>query len=81
MNTVKHFIFAFWIVLALSGCATANNKVDKNNSKNEMSQLPPKLTKPVARKIWVEPEITENGTVYIEGHWKYLLLKDSQWTK
>ena len=48
---------------------------------NDNKQLPPKLTKPIARRIWIEPQITENGSIYVEGHWKYIIQKESTWTK
>ena len=78
MNTVK-FLIGAWCIALCSACSSMNSA--NTNAKDKTNQVPPKLTKPVARKVWVEPEITENGTIYVEGHWKYLLLKDSQWTK
>lgn len=80
MNMLK-FLLGTWCIVLCSSCSSMNGNNANANSKDKMNQTPPKLTKPIARKIWVDPEITENGTIYIEGHWKYLLLKDSQWTK
>ena len=78
MNTLK-FLIGAWCITLCSACSSMHGS--STDTKDKTNQAPPKLTKPVARKIWVEPEITENGTIYVEGHWKYLLLKDSQWTK
>lgn len=80
MNTLK-FLIGTWCIALCVGCASMKSQNTNDNAKDKPNQAQPKLTKPAARKIWVEPEITENGTVYVEGHWKYLLLKDSQWTK
>lgn len=80
MNKLKFLIGAWCIALSV-GCTSMQSKNTNDNAKEKLNQSQPKLTKPVARKVWVDPEITDGGTVYVEGHWKYLLLKDSQWTK
>ncbi len=41
----------------------------------------PKLTRPVIKKIWVPETIEDDGRVLIEGHYKWLLEKDSTWSR
>lgn len=67
------------LLLLLSGCA----HFTKQSGDKEIAskQLPPKLIKPVARRIWIEPQILENGAVYVDGHFKYIIQKESAWTK
>ena len=80
MKTVRALIGACFIAISI-GCASNKTKTATDNTKDGAIQQVPKLTKPVTRRVWVDPEISENGTVYIDGHWKYLLMKDAQWTK
>lgn len=78
MNYAK-FLMGAMCLLLLIGCANLNK-----NTKDKLAaakQPAPKLTKPVARKIWIEPQVLENGSIYVEGHWKYVLQKESTWTK
>jgi len=67
-------------LLLLFGCSSMKTKKLKENSVS-VNQPEPKLTKPVARRIWIEPQVLENGSVYIDGHWKYVIEKESSWTK
>ena len=77
MNYMKFPLGAIGF-LFLVGCAHANKPAtDPAGAK----QLPPKLTKPVARRVWIEPQVLENGAVYVDGHWKYVIQKESSWTK
>lgn len=67
-------------LIAIVGCQTAVKLKDaKTDSKD--SALGPKLTKPVIKKIWVPETIEDDGRVLIEGHYKWLLEKDSTWSR
>ena len=78
MNYLKFPLGADGFLL-LVGCAHTNKQAaDKAIA---IKQPPPKLTKPVARRIWIEPQVLENGSIYVDGHWKYIIQKESSWTK
>lgn len=62
----------------LSACSTINK--NKSESK-KLEPEPPKLTKPVVKRIWVKDSISDDGTEYAEGHWKYILENKSVWSK
>lgn len=67
-------------LVAIIGCQTAFKVKD---IKTDGKDLPsgPKLTKPVIKKIWVPEAIEDDGRVLIEGHYKWLLEKDSTWSR
>lgn len=78
MNCIKFHLGAIGFLL-LMGCAHTNKQADEKAIANKQPQ--PKLIKPVARRIWIESQVLENGSVYIDGHWKYVIQKESSWTK
>lgn len=78
MNCTKFPLGAVGLLLFV-GCAQINKQTDEKSIANK--QQPPKLTKPIAQRIWIEPQVLENGSVYIDGHWKYIIQKESSWTK
>ncbi len=63
------------LVLAVGGC-TLKPKTDIPN-KTE----PPKLLKPVIRKIWIPPEIKNGGLEWTEGHFMYRIEKETSWSR
>lgn len=67
-------------LLAIVGCQTA---IKIKDAKNDGKEIPagPKLTKPVIKKVWVPEAIEDDGRVLIEGHYKWLLEKDSTWSR
>lgn len=67
------------ISLALTSCASMkkNNTLDKTKN----LELTPKITKPTFKKIWVPDEIRNNGTEYVEGHYIFIIEKDTTWSK
>jgi hypothetical protein len=71
--TTKLMIFA--LMLSLTACAhQAPKKQEQDGSANV-----PKLKRPEVRRVWVPDQIV--GDEYITGHWKYVLEKNSVWTK
>lgn len=66
------------LLLSMTACSLSpkNNSSKDSNNKEEVV---PKLTRPVVRRIWVPDEIRESE--FIQGHWKYLLEKESVWAK
>lgn len=68
-------------LLAILGCQT-NFKLSDSKTKDSQNQNQgPKLTKPVIKKVWVPETIEDDGRVLIEGHYKWLLEKDSSWSR
>lgn len=67
-------------LVAIIGCQTAVKIKDAKTDGKETPQGP-KLTKPVIKKIWVPESIEDDGRVLIEGHCKWLLEKDSTWSR
>lgn len=67
-------------LLAILGCQTPVKLKDVKDGGKETPQGP-KLTKPVIKKIWIPETIEDDGRVLIEGHYKWLLEKDSSWSR
>ncbi len=73
---MKHcLLLAFLCVL--SGCTTLATKNDLEKSKAE----PPKLLKPVVRKIWIPSELRNGGDEWVEGHYMYRIEKETTWSR
>jgi hypothetical protein len=66
-------------VLFLISCQSLP-KVQSAKSSDARSNVP-KLTKPVVKRVWVPEKIEENGSVFEEGHWRYLLQHNSNWSR
>lgn len=64
------------LVCLLAGC-TSLQKKDASSPKAD----PPKLLKPVVRKIWIPPEIKDGGAEWIEGHYMYRIEKETSWSR
>jgi hypothetical protein len=58
------------------GCSSFYKKSSKEM---RAEPPPPKLTRPGVQKIWVPDQINDN--VYETGHWKYIIDKQSVWSK
>jgi hypothetical protein len=42
---------------------------------------PPKITKPIVKKVWIPEEIKNNGSEFVEGHYMYIIEKESSWSQ
>ena len=73
MNTISKTIL-LGSVAAIVGCSNKQKKVDAG-----AEIIPPKLTRPEVRKIWVPDQIHDN--IYEMGHWQYVIDKQSVWSK
>lgn len=73
---MKNSYLLISIVLCLSGCASSL-KTNKSESKVD----PPKLLKPVVKKIWIPPEIRNGGAEWVEGHYMYRIEKEISWSR
>lgn len=67
------------LLLPMAACSALPKNKPNKTSDNKEEEIIPKLTRPVVRRIWVPDEIRENE--FIQGHWKYLLEKESVWAK
>jgi hypothetical protein len=65
------------LAIALSSCASNQSK--KSDPGSEKTD--PKLLKPVVRKIWIAPEIRNNGTEWVEGHYMFRIEKETVWSR
>ena len=69
--------WAMIIACILAGC-TSNAKKDQiQKSKAD----PPKLLKPVVRKIWIPEEVRNGGAEWIEGHYMFRIEKETTWSR
>ncbi len=59
---------------ALAACTTGQ-KID--TPKPEV----PKLLKGVVHKIWIPPEIKNNGQEWVEGHYLFRIERGAQWSR
>lgn len=67
------------IVLTYSFLIAACSSLQKKGSNAKLEEFIPKLKKPEVRKVWVPDQIV--GDEYVTGHWKFVLQKNSVWTK
>lgn len=67
------------IVLTLTVLLSACASTMKSTADTKQSEFTPKLKRPEVRKVWVPDQIV--GDEYITGHWKFVLEKNSVWTK
>lgn len=69
-------LLSFFIVLF--GCQSPKKtEVDSKKNPDEA----PKLTKPIVRKVWVPPTVEDGGKTYRDGHFIYVLSKESVWSQ
>ena len=66
-----------FIIILCIGCASQQKKNDNPVS----SDSDPKLLKPIVKKIWINPEIRNNGSEWIEGHYLYRIERETTWSK
>lgn len=77
-------ILALMLCFTLQSCASKDKGIIKqieSNSKDQKPEEVPKLTKPVVRRVWVPPQVKENGSIYEEGYWRYLIEKEAVWSR
>lgn len=76
------FLYILGLSLCLQACASKGTVSPVgNNAKNKKNEDVPKLTKPTVRRVWVPAQMKENGTVYEDGYWRYLIEKESVWSR
>lgn len=63
----------------LAACTTPSQKLDKKDDVKQENV--PLLTRPQVRRIWIPDQILEGGKVFDQGHWRYLLEKETTWSK
>lgn len=63
----------------LAACTTPSTKSDKKDDVKQDNV--PLLTKPQVRRIWIPDQILDGGKVFDQGHWRYLLEKETTWSK
>lgn len=79
---LKHFLQTVVIgvaVLFILGCQSSPKIKDSKDGGKDATG--PKLTKPAIKKIWIPESIEDDGKVLVEGHYKWLLEKDSTWSR
>jgi hypothetical protein len=69
------------ILLATILCACTTPSKDPNKKEDIQKDNSPLLTKPVVRRIWIPDQILDGGKVFDQGHWRYLLEKETTWSK
>ncbi len=74
---MKKYHLLISIIYILTACATGPKKVSNQNSKVD----PPKLLKPIVRKIWIPPEIRNGGAEWVEGHYLFRIEKETSWSR
>jgi hypothetical protein len=67
------------MLASLCGCQT-NQKKDSDSKDKTKSEVP-KLTKPSVRKVWVPAQIEDDGRTYRDGHFIYILQKETTWSQ
>lgn len=72
------FTLLLTIGLAASGCATTNKKTNVESKENVP---PPKLLAPSVRKIWIPPQLKDNGQEWEEGHYIYRIERGTSWSR
>ena len=62
----------------LLGFLTHKGKKKKTTEVNA-EELPPLLTRPKVKRIWVKDQV--QGNRYVKGHWEYLIEENSKWNR
>lgn len=74
---MKKYHLLISIIYMLTACAVGPKKISTEKVKVD----PPKLLKPVVRKIWIPPEIKNGGTEWVEGHYMFRIEKETSWSR
>lgn len=69
-------IITVFIGASLIGCTSMTKKEQKSESND-----PPRLLKPVVKKIWIKPEIRNGGQEWSEGYYIYRIEKETTWSR
>lgn len=80
MKTILQHLSVAIALIFILGCQTGPRIKDVKDAGSDPAQGP-RLTKPVVKKVWVPETIEDDGHVLIEGHYKWLLEKDSTWSR
>jgi hypothetical protein len=67
--------------LILCGSLTSCTSVPKKSTEAGTNADAPKILKPEVKKIWIPPEIRNNGTEWVEGHYVYRIEKETTWSR
>ena len=51
----------------------------KKTTKKGNEEVPPLLTRPKVKRIWVKDQI--KGNRYVKGHWEYIIEENSKWNR
>lgn len=70
-------ILSLIICGVVSGCSAVQKKTDPTMPTPD----PPKLLKPIVKKIWIPPEIRNGGAEWVEGHYIYRIEKETTWSR
>ena len=74
---MKPYHLWIFIIFLLTSCTS----LEKKESNESSQSAPPKLLKPVIKKIWIPPEIRNGGGEWIEGHYLYRIERDTSWSR
>ncbi len=74
---MKRYHLWIFITFLLTSCTS----LEKKESNESSQSAPPKLLKPVIKKIWIPPEIRNGGGEWIEGHYLYRIERDTSWSR
>lgn len=69
-------VFVLVMTVLITACSSMQKK---GSTDTKQPEFIPKLKRPEVRKVWVPDQIS--GDEYITGHWKFVLQKNSVWTK
>ena len=81
MTLLNKGIGLLFAITLTTACTVLNQKKDNNTQGKTSEPEPPKITKPIVKRIWIKDAISEDGTEYSTGHWKYILENKSVWSK
>lgn len=75
---INYLLLIVFVTTSLVACNTMNKKPinPKIESKDENV---PQLTSPKVRRVWVAPRI--EGDKYFDGHYMYVIEKNTSWSK
>jgi hypothetical protein len=64
-------------LLLMMACKAAPSKTEPDRNPDET----PRLLKPEVKKIWIPPEINNNGREYIPGHFIFRIERGTSWSR
>ena len=80
INLIFRITFKIFVTLFMLTSIACSTDAKKSTEQTAVTPAP-KLSKPVVRKIWIPPEVRNNGAEWVEGHFLFRIEKETVWSR